>query len=177
MNDKLVAKRYAQALIAATNEKELVKILSLLDDLSSLFSNKKFAEIVKSPLISNADKVDLIGLALSEKPVKLINLLSLLVEKNRLSALPYIVKEAQAAIAGKRSAYNGVVDAQAPIEKTKLEALAKSLTKRLGAEIKLTQSKRPYNGVRVAIDDLGVEVDFSKARIRSQILGHILRGL
>jgi F-type H+-transporting ATPase subunit delta len=177
MNDKLAAKRYASALIAAVNEKELAKILTLLETVSALFVNKKFAEIVKSPLVTVAEKVELIGLALSEKPAKLINLLSLLAEKNRLSALPYISKEANIAAAGKRSAYNGVIDSKKPLAKASVDALAETLTKRLGAKIKLSQSNVTYDGVKIAIEDLGVEVDFSKAQIRSQILGHVLRGL
>ncbi|MDR2151749.1 MAG: F0F1 ATP synthase subunit delta [Helicobacteraceae bacterium] len=177
MDDKLAAKRYAAALIAAAKDKELAEILSLLDAVVPSFSSKKFVEKIKSPLMPNADKINAIVSALGKTPAKLNNLIALLVEKNRLCALPYIVKEAKIALAGKRSAYEGVVDAQSPIDKPKLDALAKSLTKRLGAEIKLTQSDRKYDGVRAAIDDLGVEVDFSKTRISAQILGHILRGL
>ncbi|MDR0664640.1 MAG: F0F1 ATP synthase subunit delta [Helicobacteraceae bacterium] len=199
MNDKLAAKRYAAALVAAAKEKELAEILSSLDAVASLFSNKKFTEKIKSPLMPNAEKVNAIVSAFGAAPrresnsgsqktskqeasvspslTKLSNLIALLAEKNRLCALPHIVKEVKIALAGKRSSYEGIVDAQTPIDKAKLDALAKSLTKRLGAEIKLTQSNRRYDGVRAAIDDLGVEVDFSKTRISSQILGHILRGL
>ncbi|MDR2638667.1 MAG: F0F1 ATP synthase subunit delta [Helicobacteraceae bacterium] len=191
MDDKLAAKRYAAALIAATKENELAEILSLLENAIPLFESKKFLERIRSPLIPSADKsaafISAFGgkTAAAPKPQKSANksldklgaLITLLAEKNRLGALPYIVKEAKVALAGKRLAYEGVVDSQTPIDKPKLDGLAKSLTKRLGVEIRLSQSNRKYDGVRVAIDDLGVEVDFSKARISSQILGHILRGL
>jgi F-type H+-transporting ATPase subunit delta len=184
MDDKLAAKRYAAALVAATREKELTEILALLDNLVSLFAGKKFVEKIKSPLMPNAAKIDAIVSAFNQKGktsdkwlVKLNNLIALLVEKNRLTALPYIVKEAKAAIAGKQSVYNGALDAKKPLDASKLEGLGAALAKRLGAQVKLTQSDKIYDGVRVAIDDLGVEVDFSKARIGSQVLSHILRGL
>jgi F-type H+-transporting ATPase subunit delta len=194
MDDKLAAKRYAAALVAATQEKELSEILALLEGAIGLFADKKFVDKIKSPLIPNADKSaafisafakaserDLAAAKKTAAPdrsfAKLSALIAALAEKNRLGALPYIVKEARVSLAGKRSTYDGVVYAQKPIDKPKLDGLAKSLTKRLGAEIRLSQSDRKYDGVKVAIDDLGVEVDFSKTRISSQILGHILRGL
>ncbi|MDR2904894.1 MAG: F0F1 ATP synthase subunit delta [Helicobacteraceae bacterium] len=177
MENKLAAKRYAAALIAACDDKELTRAMALLDAASALFNNKKFAEIAKSPLVPNSEKCDLINAVLSEKPPKIVNLVKLLAEKNRLMALPAVAKEVRSALSGRQSAYNGLVYSQKPLAKGQLEDLAKSLTARLKAEVKLTQAAETYEGVKVAIDDLGVEVDFSKTRIKSQILGHILRGL
>ncbi|GHS89365.1 hypothetical protein FACS189487_09450 [Campylobacterota bacterium] len=177
MDDKLAAKRYASALIAACDEGELARALVLLDSAALLFTNKKFVEIVKSPLVPNSEKCDLVCAALSEKPKKVVNLVKLLADKNRLTALPSVAKETRTALSGRQSSYGGVVYSQKPLDAQKLGSLAESLTTRLGADIKLTQSPKTYDGVKVAIEDLGVEVDFSKARIKSQILGHILRGL
>ncbi|MDR3347904.1 MAG: F0F1 ATP synthase subunit delta [Helicobacteraceae bacterium] len=177
MNDKLAAKRYATALISVSKDKELERILTLLESVSKLFANKKFVEIAKSPLVSAQEKSELLISVLQEKPIKLTNLIMLLADKSRLMALPDIAKEVRFMLAGKQSTYNGVVYSHKPLDEAKVKKLAAALTKRLNADIRLTQSDKPYNGVKVSIDELGVEADFSQTQIRSQILGHILRGL
>lgn len=177
MNDNLAAKRYATALISVSNAKELEKAAALLETASKLFANKKFVEIAKSPLVGGEEKCELICSVLSEKPQKVVNLLLILAEKNRLMALPHIAKELRFALSIKQSVYKGEVFSQKPLAAAKLDTLAKTIAKRLGVEIKLVQSDKSYSGVKVAVDDLGIEVDFSKTQIKSQILGHILRGL
>ncbi|MDR3162327.1 MAG: F0F1 ATP synthase subunit delta [Helicobacteraceae bacterium] len=177
MNDKAAAKRYALALISVLSAEEMERCANILNNVSLLFENKKFVEITKSPLIDARKKSDLIASCIKEKPIKLLNFFMLLVEKNRLGALPYIAKEVQSAIAVKKGVYNGIIYSQKPLEKSQLTELEGALSKRLGAAIKLMQDSKSYGGIKVTVEDLGVEADFSKAQIKTQILGHILRGL
>ncbi|MDR0746713.1 MAG: F0F1 ATP synthase subunit delta [Helicobacteraceae bacterium] len=177
MNDKTAAKRYALALISVLNAEELERYANILNTVSLLFENKKFVEISKSPLIDARKKSDLIASCVKEKPAKLLNFFMLLADKNRLGALPHIAKEVQSAIAVKKSVYSGTVYSRKPLEKSQLAEFESALSKRLGAAIKLTQDSRSYGGIKVTVEDLGVEADFSKAQIKTQILGHILRGL
>lgn len=177
MNDKIVAKRYAAALIKTAGGSELEKMAALLHEASLLYTNRKFIEIVKSPLVDAKDKCELILSAMSEKPVKLSNLILMLAEKGRLLSLPAVAEELRAVIAVQKGCYNGTVFASKPLDKKRIDELSATLSKRLGVKIELAQSEKPYEGIKVAVDDLGLEVDFSKTQIRSQILGHILRGL
>ncbi|GHV01248.1 ATP synthase subunit delta [Campylobacterota bacterium] len=177
MDDKLAAKRYASALIAVSSQSELEKSVALLENLTTLFHDKKFIEIAKSPLITAGEKSDLIISALSERPTKLVNLIMLLADKNRLAALPEIVKDIRFALSTKKASYTGSVYSSKPLSVEKIDELALVFAKRLGVTVSLKQANESYNGVKVSVEDLGIEMDFSKSRIRSQILGHILRGL
>ena len=177
MSDKIIAKRYAAALIKAAEGGELEKMAKLLGETTALYTNRKFIEIIKSPLIASKEKSDLILSALSDKPQKLVNLVMVLAEKGRLLTLPAVAEELRSVIAAQKQCYGGLVHAAKPLAKKQLDDLAATLSKRLGTKIELDQSEKSYEGVKVSIGDLGLEVDFSKTQIRSQILGHILRGL
>lgn len=177
MSDKVVAKRYAQALTKSVNTSELESISMLLSSASLLFGSKKFIEIIKSPLIDSKAKAELVIDSLKEKPAKLINLIKLLADRNRLMSLPALAEEIRLAIAVNKSSYVGQIYAKKPLEAKQVSELSSTLSKKLGVQIDLQESKKSYNGIKVAIDDLGVEIDFSKEQIKSQILGHILRGL
>lgn len=177
MNDKIVAKRYAAALIKSAGGSELEKMAVLLHEATLLYGNRKFIEIVKSPLVGAKEKCELILSALSDKPVKLSNLIMMLAEKGRLLSLPAVAEELRAVIAAQKGCYTGTVFAAKALDKKRMDELAATLSKRLGVKVELVQSDKSYEGVKVSVDDLGLEVDFSKTQIRSQILGHILRGL
>ena len=177
MSDKVVAKRYALALTKSVSASELEQFSLLLNQASLLFGNKKFIDIVKSPLIEAKDKSDLIIDSLKEKPTKLINLIKLLADKNRLMSLPVLAEEIRVVIAEEKKSYQGVVMTKKPIDKKQITELSSALSKKLGVSVELDVSDKSYDGIKVAIDDLGVEIDFSKEQIKSQILGHILRGL
>lgn len=57
---------------------------------------------------------------------------------------------------------------------TDLEATLQTYT---GATIKLTQEKSDLDGLRVSVDDLGIEVNFSKQRVKEQLIDFIKKSL
>lgn len=177
MSNRIIAKRYAAALSKTAGGTELDKMTSLVGGLTALFAHPRFVEIMKSPLIAPAQKAELVIEALEEKPEKLLNLIRLLAEKRRLMVLPAMAAELSAAQAARSGSYQGVIHSASPVATKKAEELAKALSAKLGKTIQLSQGKKPYDGVKVSVDDLGLEVDFSKTQIRQQILGHILKGL
>jgi len=56
----------------------------------------------------------------------------------------------------------------------KLESSLKSYT---GSTIKLTHKKSDLDGIKVTVDDLGIEVNFSKERVKEQLIDFITRDL
>jgi F0F1-type ATP synthase delta subunit len=66
MND-LIAKRYAKALMELVPQKELASQLEVLGQLSALFRQPETAELIGSPLVSNAQKFDLLVAPLKKK--------------------------------------------------------------------------------------------------------------
>ena len=47
----------------------------------------------------------------------------------------------------------------------------------MGLALQLTQNICDYDGIKVDIDGLGVEVGFSKERLKSQLIHHILKAV
>jgi F-type H+-transporting ATPase subunit delta len=177
MSNRIIAKRYASALCKAAGGTELDKLTASLSSLTPLYSHPRFVEIVKSPLIAAEQKAELVIEALEQKSPKLENLIRLLAQKRRLMVLPLVASELESAQAARSGRYRGTVHSATALEGQKVDALAKALSSRLGKEVALSQGEKPYDGVKVSVDDLGLEVDFSKTQIRQQILGHILKGL
>ena len=55
--------------------------------------------------------------------------------------------------------------------------MEKTLKKYTGSTIKLTQEKTDLDGLRVSVDDLGIEVNFSKQRVKEQLIDFIKKSL
>lgn len=55
--------------------------------------------------------------------------------------------------------------------------MEENFSKKFNSKIKLDGSKSDYNGVKVELDDLGVEVNFSIDRLKSQMSEYILKAI
>ena len=61
--------------------------------------------------------------------------------------------------------------------KADIEQIQKNLSKKLNSTIKLTLTKSDYNGIKVEVKDLGIEVAFSKSLMNQQLIEHILKAI
>ncbi len=177
MSNRIVAKRYANALCKIASGAELDKLTEQIASLKPLYSHPRFLEIVKSPLIAPDQKAALLIEAIEAPSEKIKNLIRLVAEKRRLMALPAVAAELLSLQAERSGNYRGTIHSSSELEAKKADELAKALSSRLGKSVALSQGAKPYDGVKVSIEDLGLEVDFSKTQIRQQILSHILKGL
>jgi F-type H+-transporting ATPase subunit delta len=55
--------------------------------------------------------------------------------------------------------------------------LQNSLKTYTGSTIKLTQTQSDVEGIRVPVEDLGIEVNFSKQRVKEQLIDFITKSL
>ena len=55
--------------------------------------------------------------------------------------------------------------------------IEKALEKYTGSTITLKQEKTDLDGLRVSVDDLGIEVNFSKQRVKEQLIDFIKKSL
>ncbi|MDR1615205.1 MAG: F0F1 ATP synthase subunit delta [Campylobacteraceae bacterium] len=173
----VIAKKYVKALFESFNDKELVTVRAALKELNSAFGMTKFTTILSTPDISKEDKKKLILSILTSDNKKLVNFITLLIEYGRLLFLPDIYKELEFQIALKNSCYEGKIYTNKEINKEQLENLQKSFGKKFGAEIKFKIEKSNYKGVKIEIDDLGVETSFSLDRLKAQMTEHILKAI
>jgi F-type H+-transporting ATPase subunit delta len=173
----LVAKRYVKALMADRNSDDLNSVYNELCSISSAFNDDKFVLIVSSTEVSADKKIELILSFVENCSGTTSNLVKLLASKKRLEILPSIVETLKQELAVINNKFEGVVYTDKELPASELESLNTQFAKKFNVELTLTQNICDYNGVKVDIDGLGVEVSFSKERLKSQMIEHILKAV
>ena len=176
MND-LVAKRYVKALIDGRDNQVINSISGNLNTISSVFCDEKFISIITSPEVADNAKVDLIISLVDSTDGIFKNFIKLLGEKRRLSLLPIIAKELNTQIAKMNNNYIGVVYTNQVLSNDYVSSIEEQFSKKFNVKLSLTQNVCDYDGIKVDIDGLGVEISFSKERLKSQLIDHILKAV
>lgn len=172
-----IAKKYVNALMKSCNESEIAEINKALATLAEAFKIAKFNNIVLSPDVSMEQKEALVLSLLETKETKLINFIKLITLNDRLSLVPSIVKELNYQLSLKNNVFEGEVLSNFTISAAQIKTMEENFGKRFDAKIKLTASKNNYPGIKIALDDLGVEVSFSLERLKAQMSEHILKAI
>jgi len=175
--EELIAKRYVKALLEVISTEQKSSFLEVLNGISSLFSDKSIAEKINSPLISSDKKVDFILEAIPEDNISIVNFIKILGENDRLDLIPIIAKILNQELQKEKNEYEGVVTSSNELGETELAQLENSLKTYTGSTIKLTQQKSDLDGIKVTVDDLGIEVNFSKQRVKEQLIDFITKSL
>jgi len=178
MKQELIAKRYVQSLVSVMDSESLDNTAVLFDLLSTAFGDTKFQQIMHSNDIASTVKTNLIlEMAASAKSTEINNLIRLLGENGRLDLIPAIAKDLKRQIASIKRVYNGRIYSSSTIDQDSVNTIARDLGKKMDATISLQFVPSDYSGVRVVVDDLNVEIDFSKSRLNAQIVEHILKAI
>jgi F-type H+-transporting ATPase subunit delta len=176
--EELIANRYTKALLGTknANPSDYQKVLSTLSD--AICNNSELLATLKSPMIESKKKaqviIDAMGKSLDSNLVNLINILG---EKNRLMLIPYITKLLGAHLQKEANAYSGVVFSKKKIDKKELTELEDTIGNYTQSKVSLSYQKGENEGVKVVVDDLGVEVNFSKERVKEQLIEFISKAL
>ena len=173
----IVAKKYVNALLKSCNDSEIEIIENSIKELSKAFSSSKFKEIILSPDITSEQKEEFILSLVDSKDEKLVNLMKLLASNERLFLIPEIAKELKYQISLKNNPYEGEIISNFEIGKEQIAKLEENFGKKFNANIKLEAKVSDYSGIKIQLDDLGVEVSFSLDRLKSQMVEHILRAI
>jgi F-type H+-transporting ATPase subunit delta len=174
--EELIAKRYATALSSAS--KDIKAVSALLNVLTEAISNDEVMTALTSPIVSAEKKTEMILAALgTEADDALTNFIKILGENKRLDLIPAIARVLNAELQKASNKYEGVVKSGKKLEKEELSKLEATLATYTGAEIKLKQEKSDLDGLRVSVEDLGIEVNFSKQRVKEQLIDFIKKSL
>jgi len=176
MND-LVAKKYVKALVDGRDAKNIAVVSNNLNSISSAFSDEKFNSIISSPEVNDSKKVELVISLVKKADQTLTNFIKLLGEKRRLELLPFIATELNVQIAKMNNTYVGVVYTNEELSKDYVSSIEKQFSKKFDVKLSLSQNVCDYDGIKVDIDGLGVEISFSKERLKSQMIDHILQAV
>ena len=173
--EELIAKRYATALSSVT--KDMKDILEVLNVLTEAMDSEEVMRALTSPIISTEKKTEMILSAISDDNTTLVNFIKVLGENKRLDLIPAIAKVLNADLQKETNQYEGVLRSSKKLGKEELSELEKTLKAYTGSTIKLTQEKTDLDGLRVSVDDLGIEVNFSKQRVKEQLIDFIKKSL
>ncbi|SFV66683.1 ATP synthase delta chain [hydrothermal vent metagenome] len=174
--EELIAKRYATALSSVSNDvKGTVEILNVLTEAVLV---PEIHEVLTSPIVSAEKKTEMILSAMGEnEDTKLINFIKILGENKRLDLIPAIAKVLNADLQKESNQYEGILKSSTKLEDGELAKLEKTLETYTGSKIKLKQEQTDLDGLRVSVDDLGIEVNFSKQRVKEQLIDFIKKSL
>jgi F-type H+-transporting ATPase subunit delta len=176
--EELIAKRYIKAIKNSFDVASIENIAAVFAVLAESFKDERFTDIINNPDISDNDKLDLfLELVKSANSDEVNNLIKLLVENNRLNIIPAIAEVLRKDLADTTKTYTGIIYSDSDIDTKVIEDLSSGLGKRFDSNISLSFTKNDFNGIKVAVDDLGVEINFSKTRINEQMIEHIIKAI
>jgi len=176
--EELIAKRYIKALKANADLESMKEMSTVFSTLAQSFKNDKFLNIIDNPNVNVKDKSTILLDAVKQaNSSKIDNFIKLLVENKRISIIPAIANELQKDIADSTKTYEGVVYSDTNIDTKLIEDLSAGLGKKFNATITLKSVKNDFNGIKVDVEGLGIEINFSKDRIDSQIIEHIIKAI
>ncbi len=174
--EELIAKRYVNALSASS--KDIASTAKVLNVLAEAIATQEIAQVISSPLVASEKKTEMVLVALGKKvDSALVNFIKILGEKKRLNLIPTIAMVLNANLQKASNKYEGVVESAQELSSDEIKKLEKSLHKYTGAKVKLTQKKSDLDGIHVVVDDLGIEVNFSKQRVQERLVDFIVKSL
>lgn len=174
---ELVAKRYVKALVQSCSDEELKGVLLELAKISAVYGIEKFRTILESPDVNKSKKLEFLLSMVENNNSKIQNLIKLLNEKDRLMIIPSIKKELQTQVSLKENIFEGEVLSNWYITKEQLAKLEKGFGRKFGATVKLESKQNEYPGIKISLDELGIEASFSVDRLKAQMAEHILKAI
>jgi F-type H+-transporting ATPase subunit delta len=175
---ELIAKRYIKALKEAVGESALENTAALFNALAAEFANEEFVQLMENPSVAKSAKLEILHSAVkTAKSEEVNNFLALLAENGRINIIPAIASELNKEIARLTKSYSGNVYSKDEIDAATLEGLSAGLGKKVDANIALSFKKSDYDGIKVEVSDLGIEINFAKNRVNTQLIDHILKAI
>ena len=176
--EELIANRYVNALVDVTSTEQRAEFSEVLTAIAGLFEDDSVAEMLTSPLVSADQKTSFVLDGLGEDcDIKLQNFIKIIGENGRLDLLPTVARKLNQAIQKETNEYEGVVTSSNTLGDAEFADLEASLKTYTGSNIKLTQVQSDFDGIKVSVDDLGIEVNFSKQRVKEQLIDFITKSL
>ncbi|MBR8465030.1 F0F1 ATP synthase subunit delta [Campylobacter sp. faydin G-140] len=174
--NEIVSKKYVKAIFNDTNL-DLNLFIANLSETAVAFSIDKFRNIINLPTLKTAQKIEFILSLVNNPSSEFKNFIKLLGANKRLELVPTILSEIKMTQSLKQNIYSGSVYASVALDKEQLSVLEDKFSNRFDAKVRLDGEVNGYNGVKIELDELGVEVNFSMDRLKTQISEYILKAI
>ena len=175
---ELIAKKYMKAIKNGSDISSMESMSYIFSALAESFKDEKFVQVIESPNVNKDQKSEILLSAVkSANSSEIDNLIKLLAEHNRLNIIPELAEVMRKDIAHTRKVFSGYVYSDSDIGVKVLEDLSNGLSAKFDSKISLSFVKNDFNGIKVDVEDLGIEVNFSKSRINDQMIEHIVKAI
>ena len=176
--ENLIAKKYAQALLEIEGI-SLEDVAAELTTLAELIENNSdVKEFLNSPLVKSDNKYEALVSPIEDKlDNKVVNLLKLMSQKDRLDIIPELAEILAKEIKVKANSFVGVVESSEELDSALVEKLEKKLSSYSNSEVKLETKESDLDGIKVEVSDLGLELNFSKQSVKNALIEHIQKAL
>jgi len=176
--EELIAKRYIKALKSNADLESMKNMTTIFSALAESFKDASFINIIDNPNVATKDKSKILLDSVKEAKSKTVdNFIKLLVENKRINIIPAIAREMKKDVAHSTKTYEGVIYSDTTIDQGLVEKLSSGLSKKFDSKITLASVKNNFNGIKVDVEGLGIEINFSKDRIDNQIIEHIIKAI
>ena len=172
-----VVKKYVKAILIGVKSSKIQDFVSNLSQIAPAFQSEKFKSIISLPTLKSSEKADFIASLVKDPSSNFINFIKLLGANKRLELIPQILVEINKQQAALNNSYKGEVYGNFNFSADQMSALEDKFSKRFNANIKLDSQKSEYNGIKIELNDLGVEASFSVDRLKAQMSEHILKAI
>jgi F-type H+-transporting ATPase subunit delta len=177
-NEEIVAKRYVKALKESFDNEQFEALDAVFSALANGFKNEKFVEFMRSPEVSDASKATfLLDAVRPLESTRVDNFMNLLIEEKRIEIIPALSQEIKKELAKVLNSYKGCVYSNSIVEQETVNKLSEGMSKKIGSNIVLEFVQNDFDGIKVEIADLGLEIDFSQSKADAQIIEHILKAI
>ena len=171
------SKRYVNALMQVYKKDELGALLQTLESIASAFKIPKFQDIIKSPMLKDEPKVELITSFIKNPSEKIVNFIKLLAKNGRIALIAQIVEDLRKNISALDNKYLGKIYCSRDIDDAKIRDLEDKISKKFNADIKLEPVKSELDGIKIEVEDLGFEISFSVDRLKQKMSEYILKAI
>lgn len=173
-----IVEKYAKAVMSEFKGKELDELLLDLKTISLAFKEDKFSSLINSPIVDTKDKEHLVMSLFSKKTSqKFENLLKLLSQNKRLNLIPDLFERVSSILRTSKNKFKGVIYSNEDLTKDQISKLESIFSKKFDADISLDFDKGDYSGVKVDLEELGVEISFSMDRLKHDMSDYILKAI
>lgn len=172
---EVIAKRYIKALTDSIDADKKSEYYEVIKGFSDAYATHSVANVLNSPLIANEKKVALVESILSDAEATIKNFMVMVAKNDRFSAIPYMEKALKLELQKQSNNYEGTVVSNKTISDAEIESLQSALSIKTGTNVKLTLVESDYDGIKVEIPDLGIEVGYSQSRVKDKLIDYITK--
>ena len=175
--DKMIAKKYAKALMESGDDATLSRRLEILKAIGEAMIDARIKEFITSPLVEKEKKAELLLSVMNAEDDGVANLIKLMNEKGRLDLIPDLVAIVEFERKKHFNRFEGTIHSDETLSKESVKKLEKTLEKYSGAQIDLAQKRSDQVELKVEVEDLGIELSFSREKVKRSLIDHIQKAL